>query len=201
MSRFIAVCGMPGSGRTTLAKALRAHFKLGGEACSILQTRRSSASLLRRLSALAPPDHSSWEPREHIAAEVLLTELLRVTREVIEPALEDHRNIVADRWYLDHLVSQAYFGVHVEQDYAPLISSLPQPTLTVILTIPCDVALARNTAQGFAAPFATSREYLDFAATAYATEGARVSPHLFLDGSLATETLVASTVQALAALA
>ncbi|MFO1033658.1 MAG: dTMP kinase [Hyphomicrobiales bacterium] len=160
---FITLEGGEGSGKSTQAKMLTAHFKALGH--TVLLTREPGGTpqgeALRAL--LVSGDVSQWSA----ASEAMLMSAAREVhvRQVIAPALARGETVICDRFMDSTRVYQGHAGGAPH----PLISALEAaavgnvlPHLTLIFDLPPDVGLARAKARGTDAEDRFERKGLAF---------------------------------------
>jgi dTMP kinase len=136
--RFIAIEGIDGSGTTSQTRAMAAW--LGQRGHRVVETREPSrgaiGTLIRqRLSvAAAPLDPAALallfaaDRLDHIAIEV-------------EPALAAGAVVLSDRYFLSSL---AYQALDCDPAWVRQINArAPRPDLTLLITLPVEVAFAR----------------------------------------------------------
>lgn len=137
--RFIVLEGADGTGTTTQARALADH--LAGEGRSVHVTAEPSRG---PVGALIRQMLGGDRPREHIHCELALLfaadRLDHVARE-IEPKLALGVDVISDRYLLSSLV---YQSLDLPLDWvASLNRRAPPADVTLLVTLPIDVALAR----------------------------------------------------------
>lgn len=144
MNRFITVEGIEGVGKSTVVQAITQHLKNKGVSCCV--TREPGGTpLAEDLRALLLAHH---QERIVPATEVLLMFAARAQHvaNVIEPALTAGQWVLSDR-FTD--ASFAYQGggrglpVSVIEQLAQFSQAGCQPSRTILLTAPVNVALAR----------------------------------------------------------
>jgi dTMP kinase len=141
---FISLDGLDGSGKSTqcrmLADWLRAH---GFDVTECVDPGGTAiGSVIREL--LLGHRHDMTLPCEMF---LFMASRAQLTAEIIRPALEAGRAVVADRFLLANVVYQGHAG-----DLAPrelwevgrLATGGLEPDLTIVLDLPLDVACARR---------------------------------------------------------
>ena len=139
---LIAIEGIDGAGKTTLAEALAARLGHGGAVVQVTKepTRGPWGMRLRNSAAhgrLTPEDEAEFlilDRREHVA-------------ELIAPALERGECIILDRYYPSMVAYQGAAGLDVgslmhANDFAP------RPDVLLLLDLPPDTGLSRIRARG-----------------------------------------------------
>ncbi|MEU1320980.1 dTMP kinase [Streptomyces tibetensis] len=183
MSGLLAVCGLPGSGKSSLAESLRLSLSAMGVACQVVAPLQANSELVRRISRLPSPTDMTWPERERWMSDYFTLRLLEATELEIVPGLREGRWVITDRWIPDQIVNQAYFGVEPVARQ-PAVGRLPQPALTVVLDVPVETALRRNENRSKAAgPFAQSQAFLEHAREAYRKMAAADTTMLLLDAT------------------
>ena len=137
--RFIVLEGADGTGTTTQARALADH--LGAQGRSVHVTAEPSRG---PIGVLIRQMLGGERPREAIHRELALLfaadRLDHVGRE-IAPKLAEGTDVISDRYLLSSLV---YPGLDLPVEWvASLNQHAPRADLTLLLTLPVDVAVAR----------------------------------------------------------
>lgn len=139
---FIVFEGIDGTGKSTqvklLAKALRAS---GYEVVTSFEpTNGTHGSQLRasattgRLSAEEEVELFIKDRREHVAT-------------LINPALEDGKIVILDRYYFSSMAYQGIRGLDMAEIRRKNEAFAPKPSLLIILDLPVEVSLARINAR------------------------------------------------------
>ncbi len=184
MSEFLAVCGLPGAGKSSLAESLRQALSATGAACQVVAPLQANSELVRRISRLPSPTDMAWPERERWMSDYFTLRLLEMTELEIVPGLREGRWVITDRWLPDQIVNQRFFGVEPVARQ-PAVGRLPHPALTMVLDVPVETALRRNENRSRAAgPFALSREFLEYARKAYRKMAAADTAMLLLDAAV-----------------
>ncbi len=141
---FVAVSGVPSAGKTTFIQELAAFVDRHQfqHKLVVVSPLRARTTLLHRVSELPPPREPTWVEREHGLSEYLLLHMLQVAVRTIRPAIEAGMSVIADRWVIDHEVSQRYFGVSITP-WNPVLAQLPKPDANIWIKVPAAVALQR----------------------------------------------------------
>ncbi|QKR00975.1 dTMP kinase [Metallosphaera tengchongensis] len=129
MVKLIAIEGIDGSGKTTLARAL--HEKLSRKYKVVLTSEPFTQDILNLL------EKYGWKDQ------VLLALLFSADREIhVRWMMEqDAEIIITDRYYYSTI---AYQGVRVQEEWLISLNSVfPRPNLTILLDVPLDVAWER----------------------------------------------------------
>lgn len=140
---FVAVEGVDGSGKSSLAMALRDALAARGERATLTRPLVRDSDFVRELKTiyrgLGPEDQAT--KNEFLSA--YFTNVLCVTAAaVIAPAVAQGAVVIADRYLPSHVVSQAVFGRPLTA-YRTLLDRLPVPDLTILLEVPVQVAVDR----------------------------------------------------------
>jgi dTMP kinase len=135
---FVVIDGPDGTGKTTLAQALAARLQERG-GVKVTHTREPYTPRLRE-----------WLSDPTVGARELLIAFAHDRdvhlREVVEPALARGEVVICDRYIGSTL---AYQPLHNPQALVEaLVSHVRRPDLTLILTCPTEVAMARIAARG-----------------------------------------------------
>lgn len=142
-SRFIVLEGVDGSGKTTQAALLAEWLRANG--ASVVLTREpGGTTLAERMRAILLDADVACDPR----AELLLFMALRAQHvaEVIAPALQAGKYVIADRFSLSTLAYQGYgrgLPLGEIRGVDTMATGGVTPALTVLLDVSLDVALAR----------------------------------------------------------
>ncbi len=166
---FITFEGIEGSGKSTQCRRLKTRLEQVGRH-SVLLTREPGASTLGRhlRSILLDPAQPAFCSRAELF--LYLADRAQHVKEVIEPALENGRVVIADRFSHSTLAYQGYGRgldleiLHQVNDFA--VQGL-RPDCTVLIDLPAEIGLARAMARNQESPqsAAESRfeaEALDF---------------------------------------
>jgi dTMP kinase len=145
---FISLDGLDGSGKTTQCRLLADWLR--GQGFRVTECADPGGTpigeairdlLLHRRDAMVVP----------CEAFLFMASRAQLTAEVIRPALQAGRAVIADRYLLANVVYQGHAGgLDPEQlwEIGRLATAGLQPDLTVVLDLPVDVALARRRGPG-----------------------------------------------------
>jgi dTMP kinase len=145
---FISLDGLDGSGKTTQCRLLAEWLR--GRELSVTECSDPGGTaigeairdlLLGRRDDMVLP----------CEAFLFMASRAQLTAEVIRPALQAGRAVVADRYLLANVVYQGYAGgLAPEQlwEIGRLATGGLQPDLTFVLDLPVEVALARRSGPG-----------------------------------------------------
>jgi dTMP kinase len=142
---FVALEGIDGSGKTTVAEALRAELEARGLRPLLLREPGSTPLGERVRRLLLDPDLGSLSPWTEVA---LFTACrAEMVAHEVRPALDDGRAVLLDRYYYSTLAYQAdahglQRGVVTELSRLAVDGLEPRPVL--LLDLPVKVALARQ---------------------------------------------------------
>jgi thymidylate kinase len=183
---FIAVSGPDGSGKTALCQRLvrQGSSSFQGAPISAVAPLDPAKALVARVGGLPTPEPRSWHALQDWAAGFFCLCLRQTAERAVLPRLEHGGVVVADKWIEDLRISQAYFGVDLDQ-WAAMLARLPRPDLTVVLCGSVDALVRRLRSAGRHGP-GSRRDYLEYAVAAY-----RALPRgpgwLHLDGAAGTD--------------
>ena len=144
MLRFVTIEGGDGSGKTRHIRLLGEY--LGSRGVAPLITREPGdtpmGKELRRLLVEGGPDSLSDETELFL----ILADRAQHVREVVNPAFEEGRLVLSDR-YADSTLAYQGYGRGMDLDLLRRLNLVAtggtMPELTIILDCPVDVALAR----------------------------------------------------------
>lgn len=137
---FIAIEGIDGSGKTTLASNLALLFQAETGVSPVL-TREPYDPEKRIRKALASVQY----PANRLAI-MFAADRVRHLEEVVEPALADHATVICDRYILS---TMAYQSAYLDEGYVrQLVQDMPLPDITVVLDIDPEVSVSRLIARG-----------------------------------------------------
>jgi dTMP kinase len=177
---LITVSGVDGSGKSTLVAELTAQAAHSGAWPDVvdLAPLKGDRDLVSRVRELAAPA-DRWEPREKWLAGYFSLMLVDTAHRRILPALARGALVITDRWVLDHIVNQSYFGVSVAE-WTPLFAALPVADLAVWVDVPAEVAQGRVAAR--ARPgVGAGEEFMRFAVARFG--GLAAGTHLRVSGT------------------
>lgn len=138
---FIAIDGIDGSGKTTLAQALAAL--LAEESVVLTREPTSESEWGRRLRDSASTGRLSRD--EEIA--LFHLDRLHHLRTVIGPALAEGRIVISDRYVDSTLAFQAADPAEADTLYERFCPEIRIPDVTFLLDCPLDAALSRREAR------------------------------------------------------
>jgi len=148
---FISLDGLDGTGKSTQCRLLADWLrKQGQEVVESTDPGGTSVGEAIREILLGQREQSRQGASMSLACEALLFMASRaqLTAEVIRPALETGRTVVADRYLLANVVYQGHAG-GLDPDQLWEIGRLATgglaPDLTLVLDLPAEVALSRRT--------------------------------------------------------
>lgn len=142
--RFIVLEGIDGSGTTTQAERLRAFLESRGH--DVHLTRQPSTGIIGKQvrAFLAKQEGTSvnWE----MLALLFAADRLHHWQTEIEPALNDGKTVISDRYVLSSLV---YQGDDCPEEWVREINRFaPKPDLTLFVRVSGEVAFERVRARG-----------------------------------------------------
>jgi dTMP kinase len=142
---FIVLEGVDGSGKTTQARLLAEWYREQGYA--VVLTREPGGHntvLAERLRALILDPTIACTPRAELL--MLLAARAQHVAETIAPALAAGQMVISDRFSLSTLVYQGFVrGLSLDEIRTTnaIATGGVQPTLTLVIDVPLDVALSR----------------------------------------------------------
>ncbi len=197
-ANFIAISGMPSSGRSVLAATYLDAVRGAGGDGRLVQPLKADSGTIRRLAVLRAPQRGvtelglGWPARERILGDYLSSRLTAIAETEVKPALARGITVIADRWVIDHDVNQAFFATGSEPADAlgqVRPPGLPRPSVTAVLVVPVGVAVGRAQRAG-TGPRSQDRDFLAHAKRSYES-AATAHGALLLDGELPVKRLVA----------
>ncbi|MFN3285716.1 MAG: dTMP kinase [bacterium] len=160
---YIALEGPEGSGKTTQLRRLAARLRQMG--LEVVEVREPGGTALGEQvrSLLADPANVAMTPE----AETLLFAAARaqLVREVVRPALDRGAVVLSDRCVYASVAYQGYgrgLGPEVVWQVNELATGGVVPDVVVLLDLPAEVGLERDTEKGVSSRDRIEREGLDF---------------------------------------
>ncbi|MBK79549.1 MAG: dTMP kinase [Gammaproteobacteria bacterium] len=139
--RLIAVCGIDGCGKSTLAEALVRALNSDGVPAKVVRTLSSDSAFFEAYTRLL--EHGSKVDLSVLSA-LLAFERVRNTVEWIEPALTDGVTCVCDRYLWTEQAYSSARGVETAAGHWDQFCSIvPIPDLTILVDVPGDLAMKR----------------------------------------------------------
>lgn len=139
---LIAIDGIDGAGKTTLADRLRQRIEAAG--ASVLQSKEPTAGQWgRKLRESAAAGRLS--PAEEL--EYLLLDRRQHVADLVMPALEQGSVVILDRYFPSTIAYQGAAGLPVE-DLLVANEFAPAPDLLLLLDVDPEVGLARIRSRG-----------------------------------------------------
>lgn len=140
---LIAVEGIDGSGKTTQARRLARYCEEKGLACVLSKEPTSGEyGQLIRTSA----NRGRLPVEEEI--EILLKDRREHVEQIIQPALDQEKVVILDRYYFSNAAYQGARGVEPETILARNEAFAPHPDLLLILDVSPQVGLQRIRQRG-----------------------------------------------------
>lgn len=141
--RFLSIEGGEGAGKTTLARRLAAELEAHG--ASVVRTRDPGGTHAgRAIRALLLDQPRPLCPEAEVA--LFFADRAQNLHEVIEPALEAGRTVIADR-FTDSTLAYQGGGRGISRELIlavdRAITGGRRPDLTLVLDLPVEVGLAR----------------------------------------------------------
>lgn len=134
---FIAVEGIDGSGKTTLAGALARHF--GAERAVLTREPTGDSEWGRRLREAAIKGRLTREEElDHFHRD-----RLHHLKTMIRPAIAAGKIVICDRYVDSTLAYQAETPEEAERIYQSMAPELVEPDIVLIVDCPVPIALAR----------------------------------------------------------
>ena len=137
---LIAIEGIDGTGKTTLAKRLAEHIRRSGRSVVLLK-EPTDGPYGRKIRSLAK------QGRQHVAAEeeleLFIQDRIENCRDRIRPALERGDVVVLDRYYLSSVAYQGALGLDPETILERNERIAVIPDLVVLLDLPVQDGLDR----------------------------------------------------------
>ncbi|MDF3141160.1 MULTISPECIES: hypothetical protein [unclassified Streptomyces] len=148
--RLIAVEGIDGSGKSTVAARLAEHLCAAGRPAVVLRPVAAGHPYLAGLRSAAELSGTATAgilPGLDIYALFLTYSFTGMVADEVIPAIADGVTVVCDRYLSSHQVNQAVFGAELSA-LTPLMDVLPRPDRTLHLRIEPKNALERIEARG-----------------------------------------------------
>jgi len=148
-SKIIAICGIDGSGKTSLVRRLRESSLLGGASFVKKEQKENFERVLR----LAPPTNSMPDAYlrgvfAHASRWAHALDFLRYYEQIVQPLERQHVPlIVSDRWAFC-TITFADIGIDLKDEIEYLLRNVPRPDLTIHLDVPPHTAMTRLLARG-----------------------------------------------------
>jgi thymidylate kinase len=178
---FVTVSGIDGSGKSTFVAELARLSRSTGcwPATIVLSPLKGDPILVKQVRDLPPPGSDGWLVREQWLGGYFSLRLAIAAQAEIRPALDQDSLVIADRWVVDHLVNQAYFGVDLSP-WKPMLDALPRATVAAWIDAPPQIAQARIAGRGRAG-VGSGDAFLTFVAARF-NELMAIVPHVHIDG-------------------
>lgn len=138
---FIAIEGMDGSGKGTLAKKLFQHYKTLTKK-TILTAEPSPSPAGKKIRALLKKKQANLQKKAETFLKLFLEDRKHHVKKTILPALRKGAIVICDRYKHSTIAFQSLQGIPTQKIIA-LHKKLPTPNLTLILDLPPKTALKR----------------------------------------------------------
>lgn len=184
---LIVVSGIDGSGKSTLIGGLRTLLVKDGHEVVVVSPMKGESGFIKDLTILPDrlvPDRTA---QEAFVGEYISWVMARSAHRIIEPAMSRGCVVLSDRWVVDHVVSQRWFGVEVDAAAQPLVG-MPRPSLLIYLDMEPSEAQARIERRGKAGA-GEGLPFLTFFRTGLQLELA-TTEHVAVDGGQAGAAMV-----------
>lgn len=137
---LIAIEGIDGTGKSTLAEALAKHLTRSGREV-VLDFEPTRGPYGKKIRELAVSGRSSAQEEN----ELFVADRREHVARVIAPALAAGKTIVLDRYYFSTMAYQGARGLDPAEIQKTNEAFAPRPDLLVILELPVDEAIKRIT--------------------------------------------------------
>jgi dTMP kinase len=144
MGLFLTFEGPDGSGKSTQAHLLASELRARGH--DVVETREPGGTQVGEAVRHVLLDLNGPEMSPRTMALLLSASRAQLVSDVIVPALESGRTVIADRYTDSTLAYQSYgFGLKTEvvQDLSHIATLGVTPDVTVLVDVPVDVGLER----------------------------------------------------------
>ncbi len=179
---FIVFEGIDGCGKSTQLSALQARLRAQGMEPVVIREPGGTpvGEQIREILLECPGE---MEP----LTELLLYEASRseLTRKVLRPALEAGQIVLADRFAMASLAYQGYgrgLDLTLVQHFNTIATEGIEPSMTIILDVPVEVALARK-GRAFDRLERAGREFHERVRRGYQQLAQQSSQNILLDGT------------------
>ncbi|WP_068776137.1 dTMP kinase [Paenibacillus sp. FJAT-26967] len=141
--KLIVMCGVDGSGKTTMIEKLQADLLARFPAEKLLFTKQPR-DLVREMDIFKTMMYTP-KPNVDYRAVLLLTlsERLQHAHEEILPALQEGKIVISDRYVYTSIANMRARGYLNENWFFEVMEHLPQPDLVLLADVPAELSLER----------------------------------------------------------
>ncbi|MFT4553401.1 MAG: dTMP kinase [Chlamydiales bacterium] len=179
-AKLVTICGIDGSGKTTLAENLQESCRKKGLKTFLVHPLSIQEEQKHVLQELRNADFPSIKQKEKVLGDFLSFCFLRNVLTNVQEAMENYDVVICDRYLPSHLVAQACFGNNMRH-LKPCFALLPIPDLSILVDVSVDTALERIGARKNIMMH-ENREYLGNARLHYLKQ-AKLSKLTVVDGA------------------
>ncbi len=187
---LIAICGIDGSGKTTLAELLARDLRTSGLPVEVHKPLTPDTQFVAGVRALRDELSESvpgwYAATDEFIASYISYGFVANTRRTVVPALQRGMIVICDRYLYSHRVNQAVFGNDLGH-FEPMFKLLPTPDLTFYVDVHPARSLQRIDRRGERGPF-DNKEFLQQARQQFLAL-APIHGFTILDGELDAEEL------------
>lgn len=146
---LIEICGIDGSGKTTLARGLQKKFKEEKFTSVVLKPSHGEDSFYPFLNTIRKMSEDDPNLKTSIAGfiDCYFSLYLLTQKEAIEKELEQNDFVILDRYICSHRACQMAFGKQTDS-FDAAFRNLPQADFVFLLSLPASVAVERITLRG-----------------------------------------------------
>lgn len=141
---FLVLEGIDGSGKSSMADELRRHLAVRGKKAIGVRDPGGTEIGDKIRHLLLDPAHTAMAPRTELF--LYLASRAQLIAEVILPALQQGKIVIADRFHVSTLVYQGVAGQIPENDLRDLVFrglGGVVPDHVILFDVPVEIALAR----------------------------------------------------------
>jgi thymidylate kinase len=148
---LIEICGIDGSGKTTLARGLEKKMKEEGFTAVVLKPSHGEDSFypfLNKIRNMSENDQNLQPSISHFI-DCYFSLYLLTQKERIENELQKTDVVILDRYICSHRACQLAFGKQTDS-FDIAFKQLPQADFICLLSLPAPIAIERITSRGTA---------------------------------------------------